>query len=74
MCRPPRIPLNADERTARRSVPATFVGCVHMQWNCIIPLFAFLKTIDAFAANAVSQVVNFAILVFTKCEHWNPLF
>ena len=28
MCRPPRIPLNADERTARRSVPATFVGCV----------------------------------------------
>ena len=27
MCRPPRIPLNADERTARRSVPATFVGC-----------------------------------------------
>ena len=28
MYRPPRIPLNADERTARRSVPATFVGCV----------------------------------------------
>ncbi len=30
MCRPPRIPLSADERTARRSVPATFVGCVHV--------------------------------------------
>ena len=30
MCRPPRIPLNADERTARRSVPATFVGCVQI--------------------------------------------
>ena len=28
MCRPTRIPLNADQRTARRSVPATFVGCV----------------------------------------------
>ncbi len=27
MCRPPRIAVNADERTARRSVPATFVGC-----------------------------------------------
>ncbi len=26
MCRPPRIAVNADERTARRSVPATFVG------------------------------------------------
>ncbi len=28
MCRTPRIAVNADERTARRSVPATFVGCV----------------------------------------------
>ncbi len=26
MCRPPKIPAYADERTARRSVPATFVG------------------------------------------------
>ncbi len=28
MCRLPGIEVNADERTARRSVPATFVGCV----------------------------------------------
>ena len=28
MCRPPRIPANAYERTARRSVPTTVVGCV----------------------------------------------
>ncbi len=28
MCRPPRPAVNADERTARRSVPATSVGCV----------------------------------------------
>ena len=28
MCRPPRIPANLEERTARRSLPATFVGCV----------------------------------------------
>ena len=26
MCRPPRIPGNLEERTARRSLPATFVG------------------------------------------------
>ena len=37
MCRPPRIPLNADERTARRSVPATFVGCVQ---NGVAAVFA----------------------------------
>ena len=37
MCRPPRIPLNADERTARRSVPATFVGCVQ---NGFVAVFA----------------------------------
>ena len=28
MCRPPRIPANLEERTARRSLPATFVGFV----------------------------------------------
>ncbi len=28
MCRPPRIAGNADERTARRSMPATIAGCV----------------------------------------------
>jgi hypothetical protein len=28
MCRPPRIPTNLEERTARRNLPATFVGFV----------------------------------------------
>ena len=28
MCRPPSMPANVQERAARRSVPATFVGCV----------------------------------------------
>ena len=37
MCRPPRIPLNADELTAWRSVPATFVGCVQ---NGVVAVFA----------------------------------
>ena len=37
MCRPPRIRLNADELTARRSVPATFVGCVQ---NGVVAVFA----------------------------------
>ena len=32
MCRPPRIPADLEERTARRSVPtATFVGCVSIK-------------------------------------------
>lgn len=29
MCRPPRISANLEERTARRSGPATLVGCVY---------------------------------------------
>ena len=28
--RPPKVLVNVNERTARRSVPATFVGCVSM--------------------------------------------
>jgi hypothetical protein len=31
MCRPPRIAANREERTARRSVPATFVVCVSIK-------------------------------------------
>ena len=34
MCRLPRIPADVQERTARRSVPATFVGCVIMVPTC----------------------------------------
>jgi hypothetical protein len=30
LCRPPRIPANLEERTARRSLPATFVGGVQL--------------------------------------------
>ena len=30
MCSPPRIPGNLEERTARRSLPATFVGGVQL--------------------------------------------
>jgi hypothetical protein len=29
-CRPPRIPANLEERTAGRSLPPTFVGCVSL--------------------------------------------
>ena len=35
MCRPPRIPANLEERTARRSLPATFVGCVCFETKAI---------------------------------------
>jgi len=30
MCSPPRISANLEERTARRSLPATFVGGVQL--------------------------------------------
>ena len=36
-------------------------------------LFAFFKTIDAFSSCAITQIINLAILVFAKCEHWNSL-
>ncbi len=32
MCRPPENPANIRKHTARRSVPATFVGCVQMRF------------------------------------------
>ncbi len=33
MCRPPQNPANIRKHTARRSVPATFVGCVEKLHN-----------------------------------------
>ncbi len=39
MCRSPRITVNAYERTARRSVPATFVGYVHLVSQRVLASF-----------------------------------
>ena len=73
MCCPPTIPTNLEERTARRSLPATFVGGVPswMKWH--IQLFPDRNrdckqaiTAIAHARHEVKKIIDVA--------HWGEPF
>ena len=48
MCRPPGILAKAQLRTARRSVPATFVGCGTAERACYFGRLCLRYPLDGF--------------------------
>lgn len=77
MCRPHRIPVNAVGRTARLSVPATFVACVYLrepqQAQANLPHFQVDPIINDSTGNNLGLTLSVILPVMIDCLPANTL-
>ena len=84
MCRSPEVPAKAGLRTARRSVPATFVGYVIIGRTCLFVVQQiFIVSLPTQPKNSISRSLRLPsavtdlvfrfVLLDTGCRELDPV-